>query len=130
MISPVNNVSVQAFASVNANTDVSANSYMTASVIRSSGGLTQKGMAFLALMALAQKDEEKLSNAQKLGLLALALGAADTTEITSFSLLGGGANNTGQILSIAGISPTVYTAAATAAINGISSAGMLFNATV
>lgn len=129
MISPVNNVSVQAFAPVNANTDASANSYVTASVIRSSGGLTQKGMAFLALMALAQKDEEKLSNAQKLGLLALALGAADTTEITSFSLLGGG-NNTGQILSIAGISPTAYTAAATAVVNGISSAGMLFNATV
>ncbi len=125
MINPVGNVSAQAFTPVN--TVGSVGSYFASSSVEVSSGLTQKGAAFLALMALAQKDDEKLSNAQKLGLLALALGATNTTEITSFSMMSGNTNNIGQLLNIAGVSPAAYTATATTAV---SSTGVLFNTTV
>lgn len=92
----------------------------------SNPGFTKEGIAFLALMALSKEDgnDEKLTSAQKLALIALMLGGGQNTDISVFS-----SSSTTQILNYMPAFPAGYAADASA-VSANRTSGLLYDANV
>ena len=60
-------------------------SVISSSSLVETGGLTKEGVAFLALLAMADDEEKKLTLAQRMALLAVLLGAVEHTNLLNIN---------------------------------------------
>ncbi len=106
-----------------ANVSMETSSYSSVNV--SNSGLTDNGLALLALLALGkQKDDEKVSTPEKIALLAMLLGVSGSPQNIDITML---ASNNLQVLNPA--STSGYTSGA-APVSTPSSNGTLYDASV